>query len=158
MYKCDSNLKNIHLNFKQNKDVLYAEYDKTNERIVIIKKVEEGQEKNLFSKLLFNKINKRYLESYYIHLDNKDLKDPTKKFEIKDFKKNIISQSTVYSYSIEKPSFFIDFATSYHYHYDNYEKIYDCNSLDGHVLSVDLFYDKLSKCFVLVGKIQGAQK
>lgn len=158
MYICDSNLKNIHLNFKQNKGVLYAEYNKTNERIVIIKKVEEGQEKNLFSKLLFNKINKRYLESSYIHLDNKDLKDPTKKFEIKDFKKNIISQSTVYSYSIEKPSFFIDFATSYHYHYDNYEKIYDCNSLDGHVLSVDLFYDKLSKCLVLVGEIQGAHK
>ena len=150
MYICDSNLKNINLNFNQNKGVLYAEYNKTNERIVIIKKVEEDQEKNLFSKLLLNKINKRYLDSNYINLDNKELKDPTKIFGIKDFKTNIISQSIVYSYYIEKPSLLIDFATSYHYHY---HKILNCNALNEHVLNVDLFYDKLSKCLVLVGEI-----
>ena len=150
IYICDSNFKNINLNSNQSKGVLYAEYNKTNERIVIIKKVEEAQEKNLFSKLLFNKINKRYLDSNYINFDNKELKDPTKIFEIKDFKTNIISQSIVYSYSIEKPSFLIDFATSYHYHYD---KILNCKALNEHVLNVDLFYDKLSRCLVLVGEI-----
>ena len=69
---------------------------------------EKNQEKILFSKLLFNKINKKYLDSSYINLNNKELKDPTKKFEINDFKTNIIGQSIVYSYYIEKPSFLIE--------------------------------------------------
>jgi hypothetical protein len=153
LYICDSNLKNINLNFNQNIGVLYAEYNETNERIVIIKKVQEDQEKNLFSKLLFNKINKRYLDSNYINIDNDDydeLKDPTKIFKFNDFKTNIIGQSIVYSYSTQNPSFLIDFATSYHYHYD---KILNCNALNEHVLNVDLFYDKLSKCLVLVGEV-----
>jgi len=153
LYICDSNLKNINLNFNQNKGVLYAEYNKTNERLVIIKKVEEDQEKNLFSKLLFNKINKGYLDSNYIYFDNDDnkrLKDPTKIFKLNDFKTNTISQSIVYSYSIENPSFLMDCATSYHYHY---YKILNCNALNEHVLNVDLFYDKLSKCLVLVGEV-----
>ena len=58
--------------------------------------------------------------------------------------------SILYSYSIDKQPFLIDFATSYHYHE---LKILNCNDFKEHVLNVDLFYDKLSKCLVLVGEI-----
>jgi len=151
IYACDSNLKNINLNITQSKEVLYAEYNKTDERIVIIKKLEKDQEKNLFSKFLFKKINLEYLESNNIFLNNEAIIDPTKKFEINDFETNIIGQSIVYSYSIEKQSFLLDFATSYHYNY--YESDLSCDNFKEHVLNVDLFYDKLSKCLVLVGEI-----
>jgi hypothetical protein len=161
IYACDSNLSYINQNITQSKGVLYAEYNETEERIVIIKKLENYQEKNLFSQFLLNKINKEYLDTSYINLNNKALKEPTKKFEINDFKTNIIGQKTVYLYSIIKPSFLLDFATSYHY--QEYKTL-NCNTFGKRrredweqredfkdlILSVDLFYDKLSKCLVLV--------
>lgn len=147
---CDSKLKYINQNITQGNRLLYAEYNKTEEKVVMILKVDNNLEKTLFSKLIFNKINKDYLDSNFIMLNDVELKDPTKKIDIKDFTTQIIGKSIVYSYSIDTPPYSIDLAKAYHY----YEQIeLNCDDFFESHSNLDFFYDKHSRCLVLVEEI-----
>jgi len=75
----------------------------------------------------------------------------TKKIELNAFTSRI-GQSTVYAYTIENPTFLVDFKTSYHYSKHIELK---CTSFMEHDCNVDLFYDSSSKYLVLVEEIYG---
>ena len=144
---CNSQIKSINESILKSKNVLYAKY-KFDEIIIIIK-VENGYEKMLFSNISLNKITKQYLDTNYITLNNEELKDPTKKIELNAFTSRI-GQSTVYAYTIENPTFLVDFKTSYHYSKHIELK---CTDFMEHYCNVDFFYDSSSKYLVLVEEI-----
>jgi hypothetical protein len=150
IYTSNSELKKINEDIQKSKNVLFAKYNKTEEKITIIIKLENDYEKKLFSKIGLNKITKQYLDTNYISLNDEELKNPTKKIGMDNFKTNRIGQSIIYTFRTKNPSFLVDFKTSYHY---NEIVSLNNNEFSDHYCNVDVFYDSKSKCLVLVEEI-----
>lgn len=146
---CNEKLNRINKFLLSHEGLLFAEFNKSDELIVVVKKINE-KDKKILSKYSFNKITDEYVKSNYIPIQGKEIKDPKETLDINSVKTDRIGKSIIHSYSSLSPGFIIDLKSSLHH---NESMGLKCPYYLDHYANVDFIYDHKNGFLLAIQRI-----